>query len=128
MVENELPPHIKTYIRYGGNCIDWALVTSANLSKQAWGEAANNAGEMRISSYEIGVLIWPSLLEEDAKMVPTFLTDKPDADSLGAARTVVGLRIPYNLPLQPYGRGEIPWVATASYDEPDWMGRTWERG
>lgn len=121
-------PHIKTYIRYGDKSVDWALVTSANLSKQAWGEAANNAGEMRISSYEIGVLVWPSLFAEDAKMVPTFLTDKPAVDSIEGAQTVVGLRIPYNLPLQPYGKDEIPWVATASYGEPDWMGRTWEGG
>lgn len=57
--------------------IDWALVTSANMSKQAWGEASNPQGEMRISSYELGVLVWPELFGEDAKMVPTFKQDVP---------------------------------------------------
>ena len=118
-------PHIKTYIRYGGESIDWALVTSANLSKQAWGEAGNNAGEMRISSYEIGVLVWPSLYAEDAKMVPTFLTDKPAVDSIEGAQTIIGLRIPYNLPLQHYGKDEIPWVASGDHGELDWMGNAW---
>ncbi|CRK25957.1 hypothetical protein BN1723_003311, partial [Verticillium longisporum] len=55
-------PHIKTYIRYGTQSIDWALLTSANLSKQAWGEAASAAQEVRIASWEAGVLVWPSLV------------------------------------------------------------------
>ncbi|ROW04428.1 hypothetical protein VMCG_04983 [Cytospora schulzeri] len=119
-------PHIKTYIRYGEDgvrSIDWALATSANLSKQAWGEAANSAGEVRIASWEIGVLVWPSLFGEGARMVGTFQKDTPDED---AETPIVGLRIPYNLPLQSYGADEKPWVATASYIEPDWQGRTWE--
>ncbi|KAJ4294817.1 hypothetical protein N0V88_005051 [Collariella sp. IMI 366227] len=86
-------PHIKTYVRYGGNSdqtLDWALVTSANLSKQAWGEAVNGStGEMRIQSYEIGVLVWPELFVEGV------------------------------------WEGEVPWVATGSYSELDWMGQVW---
>lgn len=123
-------PHVKTYVRYGQTGIDWALVTSANLSKQAWGDAANTSGEVRISSYEIGVLVWPSLFGEKAVMVPTFRKDEPAADAVGvraAGQTVVGVRIPYSLPLQPYARTETPWVATASYAEPDWMGQVWQR-
>ncbi|KAF4962336.1 hypothetical protein FSARC_9579 [Fusarium sarcochroum] len=49
-------PHIKTYIRSNKSSIDWGLLTSANISKQAWGEAARLTGEMRIASWEIGVL------------------------------------------------------------------------
>ncbi|CAN8102585.1 unnamed protein product [Discula destructiva] len=120
-------PHIKTYIRYGENSIDWALTTSANLSKQAWGEAVNEkSGEMRIASWEIGVLVWPSLFAQDAKMVGTFQQDTPDSNGEGGQTSVVGLRIPYNVPLQLYGPDEKPWVATASYHEPDWKGRIWE--
>lgn len=116
-------PHIKTYIRHGEKSIDWALTTSANLSKQAWGEAVNGAGESRIASWEIGVLVWPSLFDERATMVGTFQKDTPDGD---AETPIVGLRIPYNLPLQRYGADEKPWVATASYTEPDGQGRKWE--
>lgn len=120
-------PHIKTYIRYGEKSIDWALTTSANLSKQAWGEAINGGGEVRIASWEIGVLVWPGLFADKARMVGTFQKDNPDRDvgDWGAETPIVGLRIPYNLPLQSYGADEKPWVATASYTEPDWQGRTW---
>ncbi|KAK3319274.1 tyrosyl-DNA phosphodiesterase I [Apodospora peruviana] len=128
-------PHIKTYIRYYGNndkkLIDWALLTSANLSKQAWGEApsSTSSGEIvRISSYEIGVLMWPELLageETSAVMCPTFMKDTPEPTPDGQSSPIVGLRMPYNLPLQRYGKDEVPWVATADYDEPDWMGQMW---
>ncbi|KAK5633023.1 hypothetical protein RRF57_008737 [Xylaria bambusicola] len=123
-------PHIKTYIRYGAKSIDWALLTSANISKQAWGEATNKAGEVRIASWEIGVMVWPELLtgEPKATMVGTFKTDKPSREEHGDGdedSPVVGLRIPYDLPLQKYGDAEVPWVATMEYTEPDWMGRVW---
>lgn len=143
-------PHIKTYIRFSQPpsettkhqpTIDWALLTSANLSKQAWGEAATGAGEVRIASYELGVLVWPELYQEGAVMQGSFLTDsleereevnkeaaddvKPDEEG---QKTVVALRMPYSLPLQRYGDGEVPWVATANHLEPDWMGQVWRRG
>ena len=127
---NRAAPHIKTYIRYNNNnrlseaSIDWALVTSANLSKQAWGDAVNSAGEVRVSSYEIGVLVWPGLYAERAVMKGAFLADEL-ADGEGG-KAAVALRVPYSLPLQAYGRGEVPWVATARHLEPDWMGRAWQ--
>ncbi|KAL2266966.1 hypothetical protein VTJ83DRAFT_4243 [Remersonia thermophila] len=135
-------PHIKTYIRFAGQdnggsgaprTIDWALLTSANLSKQAWGEAVTSAGEVRVASYEIGVLVWPGLYGEGATMRPTFQTDWPDekaedeheADGGENKAAVVALRMPYSLPLRPYGKTEVPWVATMSHHEPDWMGQVW---
>ncbi|KAM7218982.1 Tyrosyl-DNA phosphodiesterase I [Rhypophila decipiens] len=142
---NRAAPHIKTYIRYSNlnsdttNNVDieWALLTSANLSKQAWGEAPSSSGEMRIASYELGVLVWPALFAQGAVMRGTFLTDTPTPSSstrpeeAAAAAVVVvvvvvvGLRMPYSLPLRKYGQEEIPWVAAASYDEPDWRGCYW---
>lgn len=94
------------------------------MSKQAWGEAVNSSGEVRIASWEIGVLVWPSLFAENAKMIGTFQKDTPNEDE-ARENPAIGLRIPYNLPLQPYGADEKPWVASASYDEPDWKGQTW---
>ena len=78
-------PHIKTYIRFSDvthKTIDWALVTSANLSKQAWGDAVNKEGAVRIQSYETGVLVWPELFATPNKdceisMVPVFGDDVP---------------------------------------------------
>ncbi|KAG5927930.1 hypothetical protein E4U42_001522 [Claviceps africana] len=96
-------PHVKTYIRYNENrTLDWAVLTSANLSKQAWGEAAKPTGEMRIASWEMGVLIWPELLEENASMVASFPSDSLGQLNLPAEADAasVALRIPYSLPLQ----------------------------
>ncbi|RDL33616.1 Uncharacterized protein BP5553_07984 [Venustampulla echinocandica] len=115
-------PHIKTYVRYADktrSSIDWMLVTSANMSKQAWGDPINASGKVRICSYEIGVLVWPELFGEGATMVPTFKTDMPKAESDVASHIVVGARIPYDLPLLKYGEDDEPWCATASYTKPD---------
>lgn len=60
-------------------------------------------------------------------MVGTFGTDKAQLleDETVGARSVIGLRIPYDVPLQQYGREEIPWVATMAHSEPDCLGQTW---
>lgn len=109
--------------------IDWALLTSANLSKQAWGETVRSTGEVRIASWEIGVLVWPDLLEPGSLMVPTFQSDGPE-DSLWRVsereeQATVGVRIPYSLPLQQYGVDEMPWVASLTHTEPDRFGQVW---
>lgn len=105
------------------------LVTSANLSKQAWGEARNSAGDIRVCSYELGVLVWPALFGEKATMVPTFKTDTPTANDVKpGTELVVGARMPYDFPLVPYAKDDEPWVATASYSKPDWKGETWNVG
>lgn len=96
-------PHIKTYIRFSNvremDCIDWAMVTSANLSTQAWGAAANANGEVRICSWEIGIIVWPDLFgdyptttggeaineNKRVEMVPCFKQDLPLPPHLLAA-------------------------------------------
>jgi tyrosyl-DNA phosphodiesterase-1 len=95
------------------------FVTSANLSKQAWGEAMNVGGDVRICSYEIGVLVWPELYGEGAVMVPTFKTDTPTKGLKSDNNIVVGARMPYDIPLQSYSKEDLPWCATATYLEPD---------
>ncbi len=112
-------------------------MTSANLSTQAWGAAATPGGEVRICSFEIGVVVWAELFGEGAVMVPTFGTDMPaaregrgvgeeDWDGVGeGGGTVVGWRMPYDLPLVPYAKDEKPWCASEPDAERDWMGRVW---
>lgn len=39
--------------------------------------------------------------------------------------TKIGLRMPYDLPMVPYGSEEMPWYTTVPDDIPDWMGRAW---
>ncbi|KAJ5671217.1 hypothetical protein N7507_000344 [Penicillium longicatenatum] len=121
-------PHIKTYIRFHDEkmeTIDWAMVTSANLSTQAWGAVPNASGEVRISSFEIGVVVWPELYNDshsmdsahtttpsDVLMMPCFKRNQPDPATLApGVATVVGLRMPYDLPLTPYRPSDEPWSA-----------------
>lgn len=144
-------PHIKTYIRFADSdmkTIDWAMVSSANLSTQAWGAATNGSGEVRICSWEIGVVVWPDLFRDggcadassesasesraegkapvpDALMVPCFKRDRPGVSDADTASVVVGFRMPYDLPLTPYGAADEPWCATASHALPDWRGESW---
>ncbi|KAF2999748.1 hypothetical protein E8E13_004804 [Curvularia kusanoi] len=216
-------PHIKTYIRYTSTStstshttIDWALLTSANLSKQAWGDTTNKEGILRIQSFETGVLVWPDLFTSTpnggdggvvlASMIPVFGKDMPGVDdaapltepaiqiptrgvgededdeeeetedeaaelagdddddeetedeqeeiplgknknqnpgkseseseseskgktpyrsTTGRKRILIGLRMPYDLPLSPYRASEVPWCATQRYSERDWKGCTW---
>ncbi|CZT06206.1 related to TDP1 Tyr-DNA phosphodiesterase [Rhynchosporium agropyri] len=121
-------PHIKTFIRFTDekkSSIDWMLLTSANLSKQAWGEATNAGGDVRICSYELGVVVWPELFGEKSIMVPTFKTDTPASDAGKEGEVVIGARMPYDLPLVPYGKADLPWCATSSYKELDWKGESY---
>ena len=139
-------PHVKTYIRFAGesmDSIDWAMVTSANLSTQAWGAAGNAQGEVRICSWEIGVVVWPGLFGDppgtgtgtgtgtctvsNVKMEPCFKRNCPvDTVQRPGVDVVVGFRMPYDLPLTSYTPHDEPWCATANYSEPDWLGRTWD--
>lgn len=149
-------PHIKTYIRFSDEkheTIDWAMVTSANLSKQAWGDVVNKKDEIWIQSWEAGVVVWPELFAEpgsgkETSIVPVFGKDTPgpedepgreDGDNTdggddvmqdvekdnNAGKRVVGFRMPYDLPLTPYAPTDKPWCATMQYSEPDWKGLTW---
>lgn len=96
------------------------------MSKQAWGEAPNSTGDVRIASWEVGVLVWPGLLSENGVMVSSFQSDTPDASPFAEVqRPLIGLRMPYSMPLQAYGKGEVPWAATAAHSEPDWKGFMW---
>ncbi|EXJ93902.1 hypothetical protein A1O1_02295 [Capronia coronata CBS 617.96] len=232
-------PHIKTYVRFRAKPttehpapdIDWALMTSANLSTQAWGtlrEKGKEKGknkdkdggkekekEVVVQSFEIGVLVWPELYddgfnddekeeEEDkedmrpllnnvefdsgetragdglkmpgrgihgtntppptstsstststvttkrrknhkVRMVPVFGTDTPsrsgpsssssqshqdgsgDQTQSTTSTTLVGLRLPYDLPLTPYTDDDMPWSPQGVYNMPDRHGRRWPR-
>ena len=102
------------------------MLTSANMSKQAWGEAPSSTGDVRIASWEVGVLVWPGLLCENGVMVTSFQSDALDASPFTEEqKPLIGLRMPYSMPLQAYGKGEVPWAATAAHSEPDWKGFMW---
>lgn len=57
-------PHIKSYARFNleEQCVYWFILTSANLSKAAWGSFNKNVNIqpcLRIANFEAGVLFMP---------------------------------------------------------------------
>uniref|UniRef100_M4B9X5 Tyrosyl-DNA phosphodiesterase n=1 Tax=Hyaloperonospora arabidopsidis (strain Emoy2) TaxID=559515 RepID=M4B9X5_HYAAE len=60
-------PHIKSYVRFNPSKeesgeLDWAILTSSNLSKAAWGTLQKNKTQFMIRSYELGVMFLPPVL------------------------------------------------------------------
>ncbi|KAL8788051.1 MAG: hypothetical protein Q9195_007465 [Heterodermia aff. obscurata] len=151
-------PHIKTYIRFSDASmtrIDWAMLTSANLSNQAWGSETKE-GLWRVCSYEVGVVVWPGLWGGGVEMVPVFkgeggrvggqgeegegdgvrkgdegegIREGVEGEGITEGEEGEGIkvawRMPYDLPLVPYRGGEMPWIASEPCEERDWMGRSW---
>jgi tyrosyl-DNA phosphodiesterase 1 len=131
-------PHIKTFARLATVKQDngmeavrvrWALLTSANLSTQAWGTMQDANGKVKVCSYEVGVLVWPELFAEEGggavEMVPVFGRDSFRGGQ-GGEKKLVPLRLPYGLPLEEYRKGDRPWCKNVKHDEPDINGLKWE--
>lgn len=76
----------------------WFLLTSANLSKAAWGSFEKNESQYHILSYEIGVLILPEFTNDDGKEY--FSLDDDEAEFL----------VPYDLPPTKYTDKDKPWL------------------
>lgn len=94
-------PHIKTYTRVSPDIkrIAWFHLTSANMSKAAWGTRRKNGG-IYIMSYEAGVLFLPKFV--------TGSTYFPLDESVAENGTPV-FPLPYDLPLTPYEKSDVPW-------------------
>ncbi|EDW03844.1 probable tyrosyl-DNA phosphodiesterase [Drosophila grimshawi] len=97
-------PHIKSYTRFNleEQCIYWFVLTSANLSKAAWGSFNKNPNIqpcLRIANYEAGVLF-----------LPRFVTGE-ETFPLGNSRNgVPAFPLPYDVPLTPYGADDKPFL------------------
>ncbi|XP_011167132.1 probable tyrosyl-DNA phosphodiesterase isoform X1 [Solenopsis invicta] len=93
-------PHIKSYTRISPDLrsISWFVLTSANLSKAAWGMQRNNH---YIMSYEAGVVFIPKFI--------TGTTTFPIEDEEDPAVPV--FPIPYDLPLCRYESSDRPFVS-----------------
>lgn len=136
-------PHIKTFARYNGQNLAWFLLTSANLSKAAWGALQKNNSQLMIRSYELGVLFLPSVLKntcgfsctEDktrpvdhpvrkTKLVSLAWSGRANPDS---DYEIVPLPVPYELPPQLYSSQDIPWSWDRTYRQKDVYGQVWPR-
>ncbi|VDI74315.1 tyrosyl-DNA phosphodiesterase 1 [Mytilus galloprovincialis] len=110
-------PHIKSYCRPSPSSqeVAWFLVTSANLSKAAWGALEKKGSQLMIRSYELGVLFLPKFFGSK-KTIPVS-SDINDTDKL---------LLPYDLPLKPYQKEDRPWIWDIAYKElPDCNGNMW---
>lgn len=114
-------PHIKTYMRPSPDFsqIAWFLVTSANLSKAAWGALEKNGAQLMIRSYELGVLFLPSAFGLDSfRVKPKFFS--------GSQEPAASFPVPYDLPPELYGSKDRPWIWNIPYVKaPDTHGNMW---
>ncbi|XP_050498259.1 probable tyrosyl-DNA phosphodiesterase [Diabrotica virgifera virgifera] len=94
-------PHIKTYCRVSPclSKIAYFLLTSANLSKSAWGSGFGKDMGVYIRSYEAGVLFLPPFFDEEYFEIST-------ADNNKNKRLFPFM---YDLPLTSYKRDDYPW-------------------
>ncbi|XP_032143049.1 tyrosyl-DNA phosphodiesterase 1 [Sapajus apella] len=114
-------PHIKTYMRPSPDFskIAWFLITSANLSKAAWGALEKNGTQLMIRSYELGVLFLPSAFGLDSfKVKQKFFTCSQEP--------MTTFPVPYDLPPELYGSKDRPWIWNIPYVKaPDTHGNMW---
>uniref|UniRef100_A0A3P8VNU0 Tyrosyl-DNA phosphodiesterase 1 n=1 Tax=Cynoglossus semilaevis TaxID=244447 RepID=A0A3P8VNU0_CYNSE len=113
-------PHIKTYMRVSPDFtqLAWFLVTSANLSKAAWGALEKNNTQIMVRSYELGVLYLPSAF--DMKTFPVHKNPFPVSSSSS------GFPVPFDLPPMLYSSEDQPWIWNIPYNkEPDTHGNIW---
>ncbi|KDO33589.1 hypothetical protein SPRG_19221 [Saprolegnia parasitica CBS 223.65] len=115
-------PHIKTFARIGvDGTLDFALLTSANLSQAAWGSYQKQKSQFMIRSYELGVLFLPTpsqrLVWSGART-----TDNDDDDDASRLRCP----LPYKWPPTTYNtRQDEPWSWDQTRDEVDDFGETY---
>jgi len=91
-------------------------ITSANLSKGAWGQLVKNDSCLMIRNYEIGVLFTPVSLGH-----ATF--------HRGPVTTIERYRIyfplPSVLPPNAFTSSDEPWTWNTEHNVPDMCGNTW---
>ncbi|XP_005105439.2 tyrosyl-DNA phosphodiesterase 1 isoform X2 [Aplysia californica] len=115
-------PHIKSYSRFSpdGTEAAWFMVTSANLSKAAWGAYEKQKSQLMIRSYEMGVLFLPQYFG--------FKNSFPVSSDAGevAASDKPVFPLPYELPPVSYVKGDRPWfIDVPCVDQPDTFGTKW---
>lgn len=94
-------PHIKTYQRWSDKKLFWYILTSANLSKAAWGALSKSktSHTLRISNYEAGVLF-----------LPKFVTDTSYFSMDDSDHTTPTFPSVYDIPLTKYVIDDTPFL------------------
>ncbi|XP_073494314.1 tyrosyl-DNA phosphodiesterase 1 [Phyllobates terribilis] len=116
-------PHIKTYMRASPGCqeLAWFLVTSANLSKAAWGSLEKNGSQLFIRSYELGVLFLPSAFDLPSGTFQVRLNIFSNKEHSAGT-----FPVPFDLPPEHYAGKDRPWIWNIPYiNAPDSHGNIW---
>lgn len=90
-------PHIKSYCRYSGDGLFWFVLTSANMSKSAWGVTK---GSLNINSYEVGIALFPRVML-GTDYFPMNENQQKDGTPI--------LKLPFDIPLEPYAAEDQPF-------------------
>ena len=98
------PPHIKTYTKVSEDNKELAyfMLTSANLSKAAWGSVSAAGNSCNILSYEAGV-VW----------LPSFITGGETFTAVPFSQRQPGrpeFPLHFDLPLRRYSDKDRPWL------------------
>ena len=103
---NRAMPHIKCYCRFSDRGLYWFVLTSANLSRSAWGAMTKAAKTLnptlRINSYEAGVAFFPRVILNKERFPMNQAQQKDDAPIF---------KLPYDVPTVPYGKDDVPYCA-----------------
>ncbi|KAF7257968.1 hypothetical protein EG68_04388 [Paragonimus skrjabini miyazakii] len=129
-------PHIKSYTRVSpdGTYASWFLLTSANLSKAAWGAYEKDRTQLMIRSYELGVLFLPENFQNGANCFNLITpSGRPETamnssssgsgDKIKPTDFTIPFPVPYDLPPVPYNSDDQPWLIDVPHEEPDVFGR-----
>lgn len=106
---NQAMPHIKTYARWTDKKLFWFMLTSANLSKAAWGifnKGNKITTPLRISNYEAGVLFLPKFVVKQTY----FPMDNDESTSIRAFPSL------YDIPLTAYSCDDTPFLSDILFD------------
>ena len=107
-------PHIKTFLRYcmEDRSIPWFILASHNLSQAAWGKLEKKDTQLYIKSYEVGVLLLPSLVaQQDPPTIRRQSFYAPRLRSTAPSDAWI-LPVPYALPPRVYKPDDIIWSTT----------------
>ena len=121
-------PHIKTYMRispYDTNVrVAWFLMTSANLSKAAWGVLEKKSTQLALRSYELGVLFLPVSQDQVPSNSQQVQDNYFHVDFTSKYKNK--LCLPFSIPLTPYSMQDKPWIWDVAHDnKPDRHGNVW---
>ena len=112
-------PHIKTYTKLNGFCAhtktdkerpkaSYFILTSANLSKSAWGSLNKTEDKLFIQSYEAGILLLPKFTHGESHYSYSVTAESVDKPA--------ELVLPYDLPLTEHDSNDVPWVSECLTD------------